>query len=283
MILVKKVLNTSVVLVEKEGQEMIALGKGIGYDKKIGDVISDSSVDKIFLPIEEKKSSQFAELVAEIPMKFFEITKEVVSIAEGALDYKLNTSIYLTLSDHLHFAVERSEKGLNSSNRLYWEIKNYYPKEFHIGEIALEQMKANYQIELPNEEASNIAFHLINAHSGNHEDQDGLKKAKLVGTIVNMVRYSLGQEIDTNSVHYSRFITHVRFFVDRFFSNALLQEKEDELYRQMWSLYPVAMESATKVKKYVDQTYHTRIPENEIVYLGVHINRLMNHSAINTD
>lgn len=283
MILVKKVLNSSVVLVEKEGQEMIALGKGIGYGKKRGDFISDSVVDQIFLPIEEQKSSQFAELVDEIPMKFFEITKEIVSIAEEKLAVSLNTSIYLTLSDHLHFAVERSEKGLNTSNRLYWEIKNYYPKELHIGEIALNKMKTSYQIELPIEEASNIAFHLINAQSDNHEDKDGLKKAKLVGTIVNMVRYSLRQEIDTNSVHYTRFITHVRFFVDRFFSDGLLQEKEDELYRQMWSLYPGAMEIATKVKNYIDQSYHTQIPENELVYLGVHINRLMNHSAIEND
>lgn len=280
MIMVKKVLNSSVVLVEKDGQEMIALGKGIGYGKKIDDVISDSLVDKIFLPIEAQKSSQFAELVDEIPIRFFEITKEIVAIAEQELSYQLNTSIYLTLSDHLHFAVERSEKGLNVSNRLYWEIKNYYPKEFHIGEIALKNMKINDQIFLPDEEASNIAFHLINAQSDNHEDQDGLKKAKLVGTIVNMVRYSLHQEIDTNSVHYSRFITHVRFFVDRFFTNGLLKEKEIELYRQMWALYPEAMEIATKVKNYIDQTYHTQIPENEIVYLGVHINRLMNHSAI---
>ncbi|MGX7262996.1 PRD domain-containing protein [Enterococcus crotali] len=282
MIMVKKVLNSSVVLVEKDGQEMIALGKGIGYGKKIDDVISDSLVDKIFLPIEAQKSSQFAELVDEIPIRFFEITKEIVAIAEQELSYQLNTSIYLTLSDHLHFAVERSEKGLNISNRLYWEIKNYYPKEFHIGEVALKNMKINDQIFLPDEEASNIAFHLINAQSDNHEDQDGLKKAKLVGTIVNMVRYSLHQEIDTNSVHYSRFITHVRFFVDRFFTNGLLKEKEIELYRQMWALYPEAMEIATKVKNYIDQTYHTKIPENEIVYLGVHINRLMNHSAIDS-
>ncbi|EOH92260.1 hypothetical protein UAW_03245 [Enterococcus haemoperoxidus ATCC BAA-382] len=283
MILVKKVLNSSVVLVEKEGQEMIALGKGIGYGKKIGEAISDSLVDKIFLPIEAKKSSQFAELVDEIPMQYFEITKEIVAIAEEELPYRLNTSIYLTLSDHLHFAVERTEKGLNVSNRLYWEIKNYYPKEFLIGEVVLKEMKAKYQIELPSEEASNIAFHLINAQSDDHEDQAGLKKAKLVGTIVNMVRYSLHLEIDTNSVHYTRFITHVRFFVDRFFNNGLLREREDELYRQMWSLYPGAMDIATKVKNYIDQTYHTQIPENEIVYLGVHINRLMNHSAIDND
>lgn len=49
----------------------------------------------------------------------------------------------------------------------------------------------------------------------------------------------------------------------------------------MWSLYPAAMEVATKVKSYVDQAYNTKIPENEIVYLGVHINRLMNHTLLN--
>lgn len=55
MIYIKKVLNSSVVLVDKEGQEMIALGKGIGYGKKVGDSIADTQIDQVFLPIDEKK------------------------------------------------------------------------------------------------------------------------------------------------------------------------------------------------------------------------------------
>ena len=78
---------------------------------------------------------------------------------------------------------------------------------------------------LPEEEASNIAFHLINAQSASADNQDGLKKAKLIGIIVNLVRYSIQQDVNTNSIHYSRFITHVRFFVDRFFTEGLLQRK----------------------------------------------------------
>lgn len=54
MIYIKKVLNSSVVLVDKEGQEMIALGKGIGYGKKVGDSIADTQIDQVFLPIDEK-------------------------------------------------------------------------------------------------------------------------------------------------------------------------------------------------------------------------------------
>lgn len=49
MILVVKVLNSSVVLVEEEGIEKIVLGKGIGFGKKPGDTIDDERVDKIFL------------------------------------------------------------------------------------------------------------------------------------------------------------------------------------------------------------------------------------------
>ena len=280
MIYIKKVLNSSVVLVDNEGQEMIALGKGIGFGKKAGEQITDSQIDQVFLPIDETRSLQFAELIDEIPIRFFEMTKEIVQLAQQLMPNPLNSTIYLTLSDHLHFAVERQEKGLSITNRLYWEIKNYYAKEYAVAEQALLLLREKYQIFLPEEEASNIAFHLINAQSASADNQDGLKKAKLIGIIVNLVRYSIQQDVNTNSIHYSRFITHVRFFVDRFFTEGLLHEKDEGLYRQMWALYPNAMEIATKVKAYVDNEYQTKIPENEIVFLGVHINRLMNHSAI---
>ena len=282
MISVKKVLNSSVVLVEKEEQELIALGRGIGYGKKPGDFISDEEVDKIFLSIDTMKSAQFFELIDEIPIQYFEMTKSIVTLAEKASLNNLNTNIYLTLSDHLHFAVERYEKGLNVSNRLQWEISNYYPKEYEIGLRAISVLAEAFNCELPEEEAANIAFHLINAQTDTTVVSNGMEKAKLVGTIISMVRYAVMQPIDTNSVHYSRFVTHVRYFVDRYFSQGLIDEKEDELYRQMWSLYPNAMDIATKVKAYIDKTYDTQIPENEIAYLGVHINRLMNHSSMNS-
>ncbi|WP_321384983.1 BglG family transcription antiterminator LicT [uncultured Enterococcus sp.] len=279
MISIKKVLNSSVVLVENNGKEMIALGKGIGFGKKTGDQIPDEQVDKIFLEVEEQKSVQIVELVGEIPFEFFEVTRDIITEAEAQLGKKLNSNLYLTLTDHLHFAVERAQQGLTVANRLYWEIKSYYPQEFQVGQRALELLNEKYAIELPKEEASNIAFHLINAQSEDTENGNGFKYAKMIGGIVNMVRYSIQKEIDTNSIHYTRFITHVRFFVERYYSDGLLEDTEGELYRQMWTLYPSAMETATKVKEYIEKVYHATIPDEEIVYLGVHINRLMKHST----
>ncbi|WP_308726885.1 hypothetical protein [Enterococcus mundtii] len=42
------------------------------------------------------------------------------------------------------------------------------------------------------------------------------------------------------------------------------------------------VEIATEIKGYTDKEYQTKIPVNEIVFLSVHVNRLMNHSAIDS-
>lgn len=75
---------------------------------------------------------------------------------------------------------------------------------------------------------------------------------------------------------------HVRPFVDRFFLVGLLEDDDEGLYRQMWVLYPDMVEIATEIKGYTDKEYQTKIPVNEIVFLSVHVNRLMNHSAIDS-
>lgn len=280
MIAIKKVLNSSVVLVEKDGVEMVALGKGIGFGRKPGDVIEDGNVDKIFLE-KNIKTAHVTELIEEIPFDYFEVTRDITNEAEKILGKKLNNNLYLTLTDHIHFAVERAKQGHVLSNKLYWEIKNYYPREFDIGTISLSILNDRFSVELPKEEASNIAFHLINAQSGYEENQDGFKYAKMISSIVNVVKYSINTKIDTSSIHYTRFITHVRFFVERLYSEKLLQDTEEDLYKQMIILYPYAMEIADKTKKYIKKVYDFDVPNEEIAYLGIHINRLIKYTEEN--
>lgn len=275
---IKKVLNSSVILLEDQGKEKIALGKGIGFGRKAGEIISMDDVDQVYLPVEDQKTTQVLEMLGDIPFEFFDVTQRIVKNAEKSLNKKLNASIYLTLTDHLNFAVERAQEGVAIANRLYWEIKNYYPNEFEIGKKAVDVINHEFEITLPKEEASNIAFHLINAQSENTQVTDGFKYAKMIGGIVNMVRYSIQKEINTDSIHYTRFITHVRFFVERFYQDHLLKEENAELAEQMWIIYPTAMAIATKVKEYIEKIYKCSIPEDEVVYLAVHINRLMKYT-----
>lgn len=274
MIQIKKVLNSSVVLVDNNGQEMVAFGKGLGYGKKSGQLIEQAEVDQLFLPVDNPKARQILSLIDSIPNTYFEIAETIIDYAQNYLGTDLNPSIYFALTDHLSFAVERAEKGMAINNRVLWEIKNYYPKEFHVGMYACQLIKQAFAIELPEEEAANIAFHLINSQQ-EIDEADGMKYAKMIGNIVNLVRYSLNINVDTESIHYKRFITHVKFFVERFFAGHLLDGKDDSLYQQFTLLYPQAMTGAQRIKEYVAQVYHQEISNDEVTYLAVHINRLL--------
>jgi beta-glucoside operon transcriptional antiterminator len=281
VIKIKKVLNSSVVLVENEQKkEYILFGKGIGYGQKVGNIIEENQADQMFLPVENVKVKEFLGLLDEIPPVFVELTQQIVNYAEEKLSTKLNTGIYFTLMDHLNFAVERYHKNINITNRVFWEIKNYYAEEFEIGEFALKLMNETLNIELPVEEAANIAFHLINAQGEKKESKDGMKFAKMIGSIVNLVRYTLNINLDTEDIHYTRFITHVKFFVERFYSEKMIDDKNDVMFKQMANLYPDAMDGAFKVKEYIKQVNGVTIPNEELAYLAVHIHRLISYNQL---
>jgi Transcriptional antiterminator len=233
------------------------------------------------MPVENIQINEYLKLLDSIPPIYLDITQKIVSKAEKELDSKLNISIYFTLSDHLNFAVERSKKNINITNRVYWEIKNYYSEEFKIGIYALDLLNELIGIRLPEEEAANIAFHIINAQSQSNDSRDSMKYAKMIGGIVNLVRYSIGSSLKMEGIHYQRFITHVKFFTERFFNNEMLKDENDVMFEQIATLYPESMEIAFKIKEYIKKVYDGDIPKDELTYLAVHINRLQAYNEIN--
>lgn len=276
LIKIKKVLNTSVVLVEnEEKKEYILFGKGIGFGKKTGQLIEEDIADQTFMPVENSRVKEFITLLDEISPEIVDLTQDIVRFAEDKLNADLNNSLYFNLMDHINFAVERYHKNINITNRVFWEIKSYYSTEFIVGEFAVEKINKTLNIELPIEEAANIAFHIINANGQNIDNKNAMKQAKLVGSIVNLVKYTLKLDTKSESIHYTRFITHVKFFVERFFADKMLEADDDILYKQIETSYPEAMKGAIIIKNYISQTYDKEISNDELTYLAVHIHRLM--------
>lgn len=276
MYTIEKVLNSSIVLAQnKDSKKFILLGKGIGYGKKNGMTIEEQSVEKIFVPVDNNELQKVSELMNEIPPEIIEVTQEIVAYAMKVLNVKFKDSIYFILSDHLNFAIKRFIENVNITNRVFWEVKNFYSKEFEVGLYAVNLMNTKFNISLPEEEAANIAFHIVNAQDEKDESIDTMKEAKLVGVIVNIVRYTIKDEFNTENIHYSRFITHIKYFVERYFSNNLLNETDDILYNQVRDKYKKAFSCALKIDDYFYEKYKTHLPHEELSYLIVHIQRLI--------
>ncbi len=276
---IKKVLNSSVVLVsDNKDNEFILLGKGIGYGKKSGEQVEEDSSNQTFVPVEDTKSKQFEELMDDIPIDILTVTQEIIVKAKQLLECEFNKNLYLVLADHLNFAVQRVKEGINITNRVFWEIKNYYPKEFNAGMVAIYMFEEKTGVQLPEAEAANIAFHFANAEFGKQESADTMKYAKVIGEINNIVIFSLNRNFDRQSANYMRFVTHIKFFVERYFTNSMLNSEDDILYNRMKESYPKEMDIALKIKSFLENKYGTLLTNEELTFLVVHIARIASGS-----
>lgn len=273
-IIIEKVINNNIISAyEKSGAEVIVMGRGIGFKKKQGEVVPADQISKIFRIKSRTLTEQFKELLANMPLERVRISDEIISHAKDHLKLKLNQSIYVTLTDHINFAIERVSQGIEPQNALLWEIKRFYPQEFQLGIYALELIQDRLGILLPEDEAGFIALHFVNAEYGT-DIRDAVKFPDQMQAIVDIVERDLGILLDESSLHYERFMTHIKFLIQRIYRKELLSSEDRELSLLMQRKYPREYQCSLKVAEYIMQATGSRLSEEEIMYLSVHIRRV---------
>ena len=273
-IIIEKVINNNIISAyEKSGAEVIVMGRGIGFKKKQGEVVPADQISKIFRIKSRTLTEQFKELLANMPLERVRISDEIISHAKDHLKLKLNQSIYVTLTDHINFAIERVSQGIEPQNALLWEIKRFYPQEFQLGIYALELIHDRLGILLPEDEAGFIALHFVNAEYGT-DIRDAVKFPDQMQAIVDIVERDLGILLDESSLHYERFMTHIKFLIQRIYRKELLSSEDRELSLLMQRKYPREYQCSVKVAEYIMQATGSRLSEEEIRYLSVHIRRV---------
>ena len=273
-IIIEKVINNNIISAyEKSGAEVIVMGRGIGFKKKQGEVVPADQISKIFRIKSRTLTEQFKELLANMPLERVRISDEIISHAKDHLKLKLNQSIYVTLTDHINFAIERVSQGIEPQNALLWEIKRFYPQEFQLGIYALELIHDRLGILLPEDEAGFIALHFVNAEYGT-DIRDAVKFPDQMQAIVDIVERDLGILLDESSLHYERFMTHIKFLIQRIYRKELLSSEDRELSLLMQRKYHREYQCSVKVAEYIMQATGSRLSEKEIMYLSVHIRRV---------
>ncbi|PPF87506.1 transcription antiterminator BglG [Pseudoclavibacter sp. RFBJ3] len=268
---IKKILNSSVVLVvDDRGVERVLLGKGIGYGQKPGDEVSATITDQEFISLPDSDHRNLVELLAQIPAEYVELTREIVADAAQA-GLTLDPHVYLTLTDHLHFAVERFKKGIKLTNRLAWEVRTVYPDHHAVGVKAIDHVEDRLAVRLGDEEAANVAFHLVNADTGK-PDVDSMGVVDLVAKVTSIVTMTSAVRASRKDLHASRFLTHLQFFAERFFAGQLL-EGDDFLFRTLSERAPRAIATAERVRTFIREAHGVELPDEEVAFLAVHIAR----------
>lgn len=271
---VEKVLNNSLVLSRDEtDQEIIVMGKGLGFNSKEGDVIKEGAVEKIFTPNDQRTKQEYVRLLEGIPRDYLDTINRAIEEMKSSWRNELDDSYFLMLLDHIAFAIERIQKGVVLQNKLLNDVRIHYPEEYAAGMIVITYLNEHLHIDLPEEEAGNIAFHLVNAKNEEENFENTVLAVTMLKDILNIVRYQLNVKFEYQSMRYNRFVTHLQYFIRRIFDNKQLNSKDSFLYEHHKTKYPNEFKCAQSISAYCDKMTGKQSTNEEVFYLIIHLVR----------
>lgn len=273
---ITRVLNNNVVAAkDEEMQDVIVMGKGVGFDRRRGDAPDPGKVERVFALADRDQYQNFKSLVQSIEPQAIELGEDIIAHAAARYPGKIFAPIiHISLNDHISGVIERQKRGLTLDNAIWTEVRRIYPDEFEIGRYAVRKMNEKLGYALGNDEAAFIAVHFVNAQ-GQGTAPDVERVARLINDIVVLVKSFFAFEPDEGSVDYYRFVEHIKIMSQCAFGLEEITEEDNGLYEFVAAKYPDIAACVSKVERLIAMKYRGRIGRDDEAYLILYIQRLM--------
>lgn len=268
---VVKVLNNNGILaIDMEAErEVILLGNGIGFGKKVNERFEGKADAKVYTLKQAGELKESLKIINSVSPVFLEIANRLIIDAENRFG-KLDNGILLPLSDHIAFAVKRIKEGMEIRNPFTNDIRALFGDEFAVASHAREYLKAAVGLEINDDEVGYITLHIHSALDGENVEKT-MTEAMLVRKCIIEVEQTLKLSIDINSLAYNRFSSHIRYMIAR-------ARKEETIALDMneyvGERFPAVYQLAKRLCELLGQALKKKIPEVEIGYLALHIERV---------
>ena len=268
--IVEKVLNNNVVVSidPRTRKEVILMGSGIAFNKKPGQLIDTKRIEKTFIVDDENLGNKIKKLINQIPDGIFELTDEIITNVE------LDKQVYVSLADHIAFAVKRFKNDITIKNELLNEIRRVHRNEFRVALWAVDYINKKLDIKLPEDEAGFIALHFVNA-SYKETTMKSVESTKIIKDVLNIIKYYFTIELDEDDLNYDRLLTHLKYFAKRIVNNNQHSSTDSSFAKVISSTYPEAYGCAMKIGEYILMHNKYEVNDDELVYLTMHIQRVI--------
>jgi transcriptional antiterminator len=270
---IEKILNNNVLIADHPSyQEVVLIGKGIGFNRKQGDAIDADAAEKFFVLKNEKVQENYIKLLPFIDNDLLEIIISAIQLIKKKTNSELNEHIHVALTDHLMFAITRMKQGMEITNPFLIETKTLYRFEYEVASEVVEFINEKTGIKLPVGEVGFIALHIHSAIT-NKTLSDVNQHSQLVSKLVNLIEDQLEIVIDKESIDYMRLVRHLRYTIERVIKDEEVEESE-KISFLLKKEYPVCYNLAWKIIKIMQQSLKKKVFDAEAVYLTMHLQRL---------
>ncbi len=268
-----KIFNNNIVATRSEnGEEMILTGAGIGFQKKLGDLVSKDRIEKVY-EVREDGKDRLYRLFGDTPMELIDAAQKIRDRAKDVLGIQMTMQALVGMIDHITYAVERKKSGLEIPNLMLHEIKSLYPEEFQVGLGGLQFIKDATGVLLSEHEAGYVTMHMVNASLG--ENKESISKIFLFTSgVVDIIEDIFDIDFDEDEISLARLNSHLKFLAKRILLKQPSTEDQVEDFYEMFMKKDKRYKSVEKkIKTFVYKNFHHEVTLQEMVYLMVHINK----------
>lgn len=274
MKVIKNINNNVSLCVDSNGCQVIAFGKGIGFDKPPYDVPLHL-IERTFYNISDIDYNGIKNLTPNV----IKAAIRIVDKAEQHLGVTLMSTAILALADHIQFAIKRKHDQMVIPLPLQEDIKQLHPVEMKQAYEALKIIEEETSVLLDRSEASNIALLLVNNQMQMKEDKLGVSHHILDEAIL-IIEQEYHILINRDSFNYSRFATHMYYLVNRVFNSEMISSVNAKMFEDLKTQYASAHICAIRISEIFKDKINQVLSDEEIIYLILHINRLCSREEL---
>lgn len=269
MKVIKKINNNAAICIDSLGNEIVAIGTGIGFPSIPYDLEDLSIIQRSFYDV----NPNYLNVLNQISDDLFKVTVKIVDLFKNKINDDIGSNVVFTLADHIDFALSRYKKNIKMDYPLQYDVQYLYEMEYEIAKQALKMINNELHVRLPKEEASNIALHLVNARALATNKED-IEIDSIIDDVADIIGKSFQIFIDKNTFNFSRFATHLQYLIKRQSKGQFIHTDNAELYESVVKDYPRTVQCVNEIKDYLKDELDFSLNKEETLYLILHVNRL---------
>ncbi len=270
---IKRVINNNIISAMDGNTEVVISGRGIGFGHREGDVIDPNKIEKIYRMEDSERLARFKDLLAKVPLEHLNITDEIITMAKRELGPDINENIYVTLTDHISFALQRFDRGMMFENALTHEVRSFYPAEFRIGEKAVELIKNATDKWLGEDEAASIALHLVSAQLSERTSV-AFEITQAVKAILQILTEMVDEHDPDIKCRLDDMIPTFKHLVYRVIAKQQYSGEDTMLYSFATGTYPLEAEVCGRIVDYLEKRFEQKIKKDECSYIIILLRKL---------
>lgn len=271
MRVIKKINNNVAVCIDDRGLQLIALGRGIGFPPMPYDLTDMLKIDRTFYDVDNRLING----IIDLPEDLIKFSIQVVDAAERQTGKKMNPNLPFTLADHFHYTVKRIKQGIVFQYNAMDEIGFQHPQEMKLSKAVVAKLEKIYQVNFPRSEAAIITMHLVEAENYTGEVRTLLNHDYIITQVMEIIREQLTYVTDDSDFNYVRFVTHLNYLLDRVEQGKQIDSDNKKMYEEVASEYLEIYACVQEIQKFLEGQLHSQIKDEELLYLMLHINRLV--------